>query len=132
MQVRLCLLGALLVMAACGSSSAPPAATTPTAVTTSTTLPSLVTVTIPVTTGEYDTNKTAPPNFMPGGVEVAVGGTVTWKNDDVIAHVTANSANAWNAPLASGGSFSRVFPTAGSFEYRCTIHPAMTGTVTVK
>jgi len=34
--------------------------------------------------------------------------------------------------LAQGKSFTHTFKSAGSLAYRCSIHPNMTGTVTVK
>ena len=34
--------------------------------------------------------------------------------------------------LAQGDEFSETFGTAGTFAYHCTIHPSMTGTVTVE
>jgi plastocyanin len=31
-----------------------------------------------------------------------------------------------------GATFTRTFPSAGTFQYHCTIHPGMVGTVTVQ
>jgi len=134
-------LGAVLILAACGSSGGSSSTTTsPTTVVTTPTTPTGSTATAAVeipapdpSTGDYGQSKNDPTSsFSPGSVTVAVGGTVTWTNKDVTTHTTTNSAGAWNQSLAPGGTFSRVFPTAGSFDYRCTIHPTMAGTITVK
>jgi plastocyanin len=84
-------------------------------------------------TGEYGQGKNeAVSSFTPTNITVAVGGTVTWTNHDVTAHTSTSTNGGWNASLAPGGVFSRAFPTAGTFDYRCTIHPTMSGTITVK
>jgi plastocyanin len=70
-------------------------------------------------------------SFNPAQVDVAVGGTVTFMNNDSVQHNVAG--DTWSSgPLDPGKSFSQTFPTAGSFPIRCTIHPSMTGTVNVK
>jgi plastocyanin len=71
-------------------------------------------------------------SFTPGTVDVEAGGTVTWSIADV--HHTVDFTTA-GAPSDIGElrntSATRTFPTSGSFSYRCTIHPAMTGMVRV-
>ncbi len=132
MQVRVCLLGALLVMAACGSSSGPATAPTPAVTTTTTTSTTLVTsATIDIPAGDYVTGKTQA-FFSPGNVDLAAGGSVTWANSDTVTHTSTSNSNVWNNVIAAGGRFTRVFPAVGAFDYKCTIHPGMTGTITVK
>jgi len=76
--------------------------------------------------------------FGPQSLEVAAGTTVTWTNQDSVAHTTTSgrpgSPDAkWNSPLpASGGSFSFTFAQAGTYQYFCSIHTSMSGTVTVR
>lgn len=71
--------------------------------------------------------------YAPDDVTVAVGATVTWTNTDTVAHTSTADAGAWNSGIvAPGGQFSRVFETAGTFAYHCTIHPGMVGTVVVR
>lgn len=142
MRLRLAVFfGFVSILAACGSSSSPASTTTaPSTVVTTTPAPSGATASASVdvpapdaSTGEYGQGKNeATSSFSPSNISVAVGGTVTWTNHDVTAHTTTNSAGAWNGSLAPGATFSRTFPTAGTFDYRCTIHPTMTGSVTVK
>ena len=71
-------------------------------------------------------------SFSPAGVTVAVGTTVSWSNRDSIAHTTTAENGIWNTTLNAGGEFSRVFSTTGTFDYRCTLHPGMSGSVTVR
>ncbi|MBW8865752.1 MAG: hypothetical protein JF610_00205, partial [Acidobacteria bacterium] len=59
--------------------------------------------------------------------------TVTWTNNDSVAHNSVANNGAWNSgTIAPGGNFSMTFPSAGSFPYHCSIHPGMVGTVTVQ
>ena len=70
--------------------------------------------------------------FAPGTLSVAEGTTVKWTNNDGEAHtVTATNGSFDSKNLDPGKTFEQKFATAGSFTYMCTIHPTMTGTVTV-
>jgi plastocyanin len=71
--------------------------------------------------------------FSPTPIAVAVNGTVTWQwNSGGVGHNVTFNEGPPSGDLTSG-SFSRAFPTAGSFQYICTIHVAdgMTGVVNV-
>ena len=71
--------------------------------------------------------------IQPANVTVAVGGTVTWVNQDSVTHNLTDDAGSWSSgALAPGKSFSQKFTTAGTFPYHCIIHPSMTGQITVK
>ena len=71
--------------------------------------------------------------FSPATLEVAVGDTVTWINDDDTEHtVTANDGAFDSGALAEGATFSFTFDTAGEFDYRCLFHDSMQGTVVVR
>src|SRR5262245_20765173 len=71
--------------------------------------------------------------FAPASVTVPVGGSVTWTNNDAgIPHtVTADGGAFDSGNMTTGATFSQTLNTAGSFPYHCTVHPQMTGTVTV-
>jgi plastocyanin len=70
--------------------------------------------------------------FEPEDIEVAVGTTVDWTNEDPFAHtVTANDGAFDSGTMDAGQTFSQVFGEPGTFDYFCAIHPSMTGTVTV-
>jgi plastocyanin len=78
-------------------------------------------------------------SFNPSSVSVRVGGTVTWTNAGPVAHTitpnNAGQAGAWPSKTMAaqqGVTFSHTFTTAGTFNYFCTIHPGMTGTVHVE
>jgi plastocyanin len=38
----------------------------------------------------------------------------------------------WSSDIAPGADFTRTFPAAGTFNFHCTLHPGMTGTITVQ
>ena len=69
--------------------------------------------------------------FVPGSISVAVGGTVTWSNQDRDHTVTARDGSFDSGVFDAGQTYNRTFNTAGTFSYFCIIHPEMTGTVTV-
>ena len=69
--------------------------------------------------------------FNPATVDVAVGGSVTFKNDDSVQHIVAGES--WDSgPIEPGKSFTQKFTTAGAIAVRCTIHVSLTMTVNVK
>jgi len=72
--------------------------------------------------------------FNPGTVTIKAGGKVTWTNDDSVGHdVTADDFKSGSPGGIEGGStFSHVFKKAGTYDYVCSVHPGMEGTVKVK
>jgi plastocyanin len=73
-------------------------------------------------------------SFSPNPVEVPVGGTVTWTNQDQVPHTATSDQRGvlQSGAIAPGSSFSQTFDTAGTFNYHCEFHPNMTGTIIVK
>jgi len=70
--------------------------------------------------------------YNPASIEVNVGDTVTWTNQDAVAHTVTSDDGAFAEPLpGSGGTATITFNTAGTFAYHCSIHPNMHGTVVV-
>lgn len=70
--------------------------------------------------------------FHPLTLEVTVGTTVDWLNDDGEQHtVTALDGSFGSGLMAIGDTFAVTFATAGTFDYLCAIHPLMTGAVVV-
>jgi len=65
-------------------------------------------------------------------ITVKSGTTVTWINNDSVAHQAVSDAPAFDSGILSpGGKYSFTFNKAGDFNYHCQIHPSMTGQVTV-
>ncbi|MEU0503244.1 cupredoxin family copper-binding protein [Nocardia sp. NPDC005998] len=70
--------------------------------------------------------------FSPAKLTVPVGTTVTWINKDEEPHtVAANNAGFRSPGMGHDATFTFVFTTPGTFDYICTIHPFMHGTVEV-
>ncbi|MBV9515869.1 MAG: cupredoxin family copper-binding protein [Mycobacteriaceae bacterium] len=70
--------------------------------------------------------------FEPATLTVPVGGTVTWTNNDEEPHTVVAKDGSFHSPsLDTKGTYSFTFTKAGSFDYICSIHPFMTGTVVV-
>lgn len=73
-----------------------------------------------------------PADYSANVIEVKVGDTVTWTNDDTTAHtVTAEDGSFDSGLMNPGGSWSHTFTEAGEFEYFCTPHPWMRARVIV-
>ena len=72
--------------------------------------------------------------FSPPDIQVAPGATVTFTNQDNFNHnVTFTAAGITSIPNYSSGAKTAVMPAAaGTYAYRCTIHPGMQGTVKVQ
>ena len=70
--------------------------------------------------------------YQPAALTIEAGQTVTWTNRGFTPHtVTALGGQFDSGRLNVGESFKVTFSTAGSFAYKCEIHPSMRGTVTV-
>jgi plastocyanin len=70
--------------------------------------------------------------FSPVTLTVKAGGTVTWTNRDEEPHTVAASDGSFHSPgMGTGATFTHTFATAGTFDYVCSIHPMMHGTVVV-
>jgi plastocyanin len=70
--------------------------------------------------------------FGPKMVTVKVGQTIIWTNDDDIPHtVVATDGSFRSKVLDTGQSFSFTFTKPGQIAYFCSLHPMMTGKVTV-
>jgi plastocyanin len=127
---RLALLtAALLVIAACSGSTSTDSTTAPT-----TTIP----VTAAPTTEPVSTSGTAEVDivnfsFNEAETTVKVGDTVSWTNsENGIQHTTTANEGLWaSGALDSGGVFEFTFTEPGTYTYFCSIHPSMTGTITV-
>jgi plastocyanin len=80
--------------------------------------------------------------YRPNPIEVNTGDTVTWINEDFTSHTaTSGSPESGSTGMfggtddspeiigPEGDTQSFTFDEAGEFEYYCTLHPSMVGTV---
>ncbi len=72
-------------------------------------------------------------DFSPRDLTVQAGTAITWANRDSVPHDATDEAGGWGTgTLKRGESATISFDSPGAYEYLCTIHPAMRGTVTVE
>lgn len=71
--------------------------------------------------------------FDPPRLIVKAGTTVTWHNDDDIPHTVVASEKAFKSKvLDTEDTYAFTFTTPGTYEYFCSLHPHMTGTIVVE
>ncbi|HEV3433556.1 MAG TPA: plastocyanin/azurin family copper-binding protein, partial [Nitrososphaera sp.] len=75
--------------------------------------------------------------YSPNPVQVSMGTTVTWTNDDAQPHTATSGQNSTpdgrfdSGIMAPGATFDFTFTEAGEYPYFCLLHPNMVGTVSV-
>ena len=75
--------------------------------------------------------------YLLDSVEIRVGDTVSWSNDDTAAHtVTSGTPDGMDGIFDSnlfmaGSTFEFTFDESGTYPYFCMVHPWMTGKVIV-
>ena len=74
--------------------------------------------------------------FNPNQPSVAKGTTMTWTNEDGTTHTVTSGlpgapSGKFNQSLDAGKTFSFTFSDTGTYEFFCSIHQTMRGTVTV-
>jgi plastocyanin len=78
--------------------------------------------------------------YVPGNRQVNAGDTITWTNDEALIPHDVNTRVPGQPPpvlpfesplLKPGESFSFTFSVPGVYQYYCSLHPTMLGTVTV-
>ena len=71
--------------------------------------------------------------FSPAELTVPPGTTVTWVNHDDIPHTVVEENKSFRSKaLDTDDTFSFTFMKPGDFTYFCSLHPHMTGKITVK
>ena len=68
--------------------------------------------------------------FDPAQIQIAVGDSVTWTNQDDRDHTVAGPGFK-SGNLSKGDTFQHTFTKAGKFSYACSYHPRMKGVVIV-
>ncbi len=85
------------------------------------------------TTATGDTVAIKNYSFSPATLTVKVGTTVTWTQDDSGTKHSATDAGVFDSTLLpQGKSFSYKFTKAGTYNYICTAHQFMKGTIIVQ
>jgi len=93
----------------------------------------------PTDTGTQDKNEVSieSNSFSPQYKTIAVGTTLKWINNDGNNHKVVSGPRGASDGIFSSGTlgpgddFSYKFDRTGTFEYFCSIHPSVTGTITV-
>ncbi|MGE3270747.1 MAG: plastocyanin/azurin family copper-binding protein [Chloroflexota bacterium] len=71
--------------------------------------------------------------FQPAAITVPAGTTVTWTNNDPVAHSVTDVDGVWDSGLfEQGGVYSKTFTEPGTYTYYCIPHPMMIGTIEVQ
>ncbi|GEM_PF-6102575 len=70
--------------------------------------------------------------FTPAELRVAVGATITWTNNDPVAHTATGRDGTWGSQLLQQGErYSYTFVKEGVYDYACSPHPSMQGRIIV-
>jgi plastocyanin len=70
--------------------------------------------------------------FAPRELDVLVGATITWRNTDHSTHTVTEDDDVFDSGhIRPGGEFAQAFTKTGRFEFHCTIHRFMRGSVSV-
>jgi len=120
-----CYAGVLLALAACGESGTP-ASSSAGGSGAGTAGVNLGTASVHVTAGDDLL-------FSPASQDAQVGAVVQWSNSGSALHsVTFDSFTSLSdVSLQAGSTWEVKFTSPGTYSYRCTFHPTMTGTITV-
>ena len=71
--------------------------------------------------------------FVPAEVNIKVGETVVWTNEDSTPHTVESSDGTLKSDeLSKGDAYRFTFAKAGKYDYICGIHRSMHGSVTVQ
>jgi len=72
--------------------------------------------------------------FSPATMTIEAGESVTWTNKDSVRHtITSDLGNELDSSMINNGeSYTHIFNTPGTYQYHCTPHPSMKGTIIVK
>jgi plastocyanin len=73
--------------------------------------------------------------YAPAETTLHVGDTITWLNNDPIAHTATAAKNApggsWDVMIPPGKSATMQMMTAGTIDYYCRFHPNMKARIIV-
>lgn len=65
-------------------------------------------------------------------VEIGVNNSVTWTNEDYAFHTATSNTNVFDSGnISPGSNYTFVFSSPGTYNYHCSYHTWMKGTVIV-
>jgi len=71
--------------------------------------------------------------FNPNTLTVSTGTTVTWINNDNVDHTVNSESGLFNSgTLTKGKNYTYTFTEPGTYNYICSLHPSMRGTIKVQ
>jgi plastocyanin len=71
--------------------------------------------------------------YDPASITINVGDEVIWTNLDSATHTVTEDMDMFDSgDLAQNDTFTYTFDTTGTYNYYCTYHTSMTGTVIVE
>ena len=71
--------------------------------------------------------------FAPERLTLKAGVTVIWRNEDDIPHTVTSVTRLFkSSALDTDDTYSFTFTEPGRYEYFCSLHPRMTGTIVVE
>ena len=71
-------------------------------------------------------------DFDPNPLSVEVGATVRWTNGGQVPHTATAADGSFDSGIvAPGGTFVQRFDQVGTYDYVCTLHPEMVGSIEV-
>ena len=85
-----------------------------------------------VSISENSWNPDVVDSYFPASIEINSGTTVTWINNDTAIHTVTDAKKTFDSKfMQAGGTWQYTFEKAGKYDYLCTLHPWMKGTVSV-
>ncbi len=94
-------------------------------------IPEVRTDKVEIPQNAWSPRSTAP--YDPLRIEVEPGTTATWTNNDDVVHTVTDVDNGFDSELINPSeSWSYTFESEGEYNYYCSIHPWMKGTVEVE
>lgn len=90
---------------------------------------------VTIGTAQVKVDATDQLQFSPSAQTAKVGQVVQWTDTGTVQHtITFDASNASclsDATIAPGSTWEVKFTAAGTYTYKCTIHPGMDGTLKV-
>jgi plastocyanin len=72
--------------------------------------------------------------FSPSELKIQPGDKVIWTNQDLAPHTITSDTGSEisSSSLSKGQTYYYTFTTTGTYNYHCSIHPSMKGTIVVE